>query len=138
MSTPAIPQSHTPWQANPIILKRKSQGGNKRYQKVELLSTDPEAQFVQERFHQSKPHRYAIAKIYYINNFFHTYAFEAELINMEDEGEKFLPRWSEESHKEWKKQTIERWQQQANRLQLIVVHNNSLNMPNPLSLAWEQ
>ena len=122
MSTSAI--AKTPWQPNPAIIQRMPQSC-KQYQKWELLPTDPEVQFVQERFNQSKPHRYAIKTIYYIHNPSHTQAFEAELLNMEEE--KFPPRWSEEPHQEWKKKAIERWQK-------LVVHDNSLKQAKVLFL----
>jgi ankyrin repeat protein/Tfp pilus assembly protein PilF len=120
MSTSAI----TPWQPNPAIIQRMPQSC-KQYQKWELLPTDPEVKFVQERFNQSKPHRYAIKTIYYIHNPSHPQAFESELLNIEEE--KFPPRWSEEPHQEWKKKAIERWQK-------LVVHDNSLKQAKVLFL----
>jgi tetratricopeptide (TPR) repeat protein len=122
MSTSAI----TPWQPNPAILQRMPQSC-KQYQKWELLPTDQEVKFVQERFNQSKPHRYAIKTINYIHNPSHTQAFESELLNMEEE--KFPPRWSEEPHQEWKKKAIERWQK-------LVAHDNSLKQAKVLFLWY--
>lgn len=91
---PKLPNS--PWRLSPTVLKRIPQDSSNRFQKWELLPTDPETAFVTNSFLHSKPHKYAIAKIFCIQNPYHLQGFEVELVNSDDEAQKFLPRWSEE------------------------------------------
>ena len=107
-----LPQPNSPWHISPDALKRMPQDAN-RFKKWELVPTDPETQFVVRYFLQMKPHNYAIGKIFCIHHPFHTQGFEAELINIDEEATKFLPRWNTEEGVEQKKGVIERWKSQA-------------------------
>ena len=107
-----LPYPNTPWQIGTEALKRIPQDSN-RFKKWELLPTDPETQFVTRYFLHHKPHGYAIAKISIIHHPFHTQGFEAELVNIDEEAKKFLPRWNTEEGAEERKGVIGRWKSQV-------------------------
>jgi tetratricopeptide (TPR) repeat protein/ankyrin repeat protein len=68
-----------------------------------------------------KPHNYAISKIFCIHQPFHSQGFEAELVNIDEEAQKFLPRWNTEKESERKKVVIQRWKEQTQAFEPIQI-----------------
>ena len=126
----------TPWMMSPALLQRLTQQPDlpgKRFKICVLLPTDLEKDFVLECFLRTKPTNYSIGKISCIHHSFHTAAFEAELINIEEEAHKFLPRWNEEAGSQQKKWVIHRWKEAASEFSPLEIA--SLQQKNTLSLA---
>ncbi len=107
-----LPVPNTPWLLSPGVLQRLSQqppDPSRRFKQCELLLSDLEKDFVLCCFFQMKPSGYSISKISCIDHPFHTAAFEAELVNIDEEAKRFLPRWANEQENQRKKGVIERW-----------------------------
>jgi ankyrin repeat protein/Tfp pilus assembly protein PilF len=102
-----------PWTGSPAILQRAPTESGLGYQKWELLSSDPEASFATCYFWHTKPHRYAISKIFCVHNPSQVHSFEQELIYTNSEAKRFLPAWQKESMSSQKKVVIKRWQEQS-------------------------
>jgi hypothetical protein len=132
MSAPIFP--HSPWLFSHTVLQRMPSDVSKNFQKWELLTTDPEMALVMKSFLHCKPHGYAIAKIFCIHNPSHLQDFEAELINSEEEAQKFLPRWSDETDSDRKKEVIDRWKEQTSVFQPMSVGGQTLNFAKVLPL----
>ena len=115
-----LPYPNTPWQIGTEALKRIPQNSD-RFKKWGVSPTDPETQFVTHYFLHHKPHGYAIAKICIIHHPFHTQGFEAELVNIDEEAKKFLPRWNTEEGAEERKGVITRWKSQVKNFDPIEV-----------------
>jgi ankyrin repeat protein len=98
----------TPWQMSPEV-KLRMPNDNQHVQECTLLPTDPEARFASLYFNHSKPKGCGISKITRIYNATLERAFEAEILNTEREGSKFLPSWREEKDSVNKESVIERW-----------------------------
>ena len=129
MCTPAIPSNlrqslpypNTPWRFSSSVLARMSQGNNPKLRKCELLPTDLESQFIVRCFHLSKPHNYAIAKIFCIHNPIHVQTFESRLIKMHETKKPYLPGKILESGNEQKQENIKRWKEQVEIFQPLEI-----------------
>ena len=103
---------HIPWGINRRIFNEmKSQDATGSYKKVQVLPTDPEWRFVWRYFHQDKPHRYSIKKVYCIHERHQQQAFESNLSSLEREATKFKPTWHEEPRASQRAKAVERWRQ---------------------------
>ncbi len=115
--------STTPWRPSPTLHERIEQQPYESglLRKCQILNSDPEHEWILQSFLQNKPAGYSIANVTYIDNVAHTQAFESELVNMELEAKKFLPRWSEENQPDRRKLVIEKWQAQTNEFPVLEV-----------------
>ena len=105
---------HIPWGISKRIFNEmKLQDVPVIYKKVQVLPTDPEWNFVCRCFHQDKPKRYGIKKVYCIYESHQQQAFELNLSTIEREAAKFKPTWYQEPFALQRAKTIERWKQLA-------------------------
>ena len=105
---------HIPWGINKRIFNEMKSQETSGYKKVQVLPTDPEWRFVWRYFHQDKPNRYNIKKIYCIYEKHQQQAFELNLSSIEREASTFQPTWCQEPRAKQRAKTIERWKQSAN------------------------
>ena len=96
-----------------IFNEMKSQGEKDGYKKVQVLPTDPEWRFVWRYFHNDKPHRYGIKRIFCIYEKYKQKTFEFNLSSIEMEASEFKPKWNQEPRAQQRTQAIERWKQAA-------------------------
>ena len=97
-----------------IFNEMKSQDAKRGYKKVQVLPTDPEWRFVWRYFHQDKPNRYGIKKVYCVYESRQQQAFELNLSSIEKEAMDFQPTWSQDPWASQRTRVIERWKQSAN------------------------
>ncbi len=118
----AEPQK-TPWRPSPTLSQRIEQQPytSGLLRTCTILPSDPEHELILRSFMENKPSGYSIEEAVYIDNFALAQAFEAELINMDQEAQKFLPRWNEESLAEQRKQAIDAWKDYTNEYPILEV-----------------
>ena len=105
---------HIPWEIDNRIFNEMKSQETSSYKKVQVLPADPEWRFVWRYFHQDKPKRYNIKKIYCIYERRQQQAFEFNLSSIEREASTFQPTWYQEPRAKQRAKAIERWQQSAN------------------------
>ena len=106
------PIPKTPWNVTPGLFARiQSQPGDS-FTRCEVLPTDPEARFILHHFMHSKPHGYAIRKIYCIHNPAQTQTFEGriKIIATEADNPAFAPKGKTETPQHERAQALQRWQ----------------------------
>ena len=96
-----------------IFNEMKSQDAKSNYKKVQVLPTDPEWRFVWRYFHQDKPNRYNIKKIYCVYEQNQQQAFELNLSSIEKESTKFKHMWHHKPSSSQRAKAIDRWKQSA-------------------------
>jgi WD40 repeat protein len=112
----SLPQPETPWQISPSLFSRiQSQTTNLAFRVCEIVSTDPEYDFILKHFEHQKPPGFGIKRIVCIHNPTHTQVFEGSLKNMEQEANNpyFLPQGRNEEPRADRAKVLYRWHQQV-------------------------
>lgn len=106
------PVPKTPWNVTPGLFARIQNKPDGAFFQCEVLPTDPEAAFVLQYFMHSKPHGYAIRKIYCIHNPDQTQTFEGsvKIIEREADNAAFAPKGKTEAPEQDRARVLQRWQ----------------------------
>ena len=110
-----LPDQLTPWAVSERLFKEMQNTFDPalKYRKCQVLPTDPEWRFVWRYFHQDKPTKYSIKRIFCIHERYQTTDFEAKLSKIEREADKFKPNWNQEPRADQRAVAIERWRECA-------------------------
>lgn len=111
-----LPNRQTPWNVSSQLFDRiMSQNSDQPFSTCEVLSSDPEFNFILRYFEHQKPSGYGIKRIVYIYNPDHIQTFEGTFKNMEREANNpiFAPRGKEEEPRTERTRVIARWKKQA-------------------------
>jgi hypothetical protein len=106
------PVPKTPWNITSGLFARIQGQPDEHFVRCEVLPTDPEAAFVLQYFMHSKPHGYAIRKIYCIHNPDQTQSFEGsvKIIEREAENPAFAPKGKTEAPQQDRTRALQRWE----------------------------
>jgi hypothetical protein len=108
----------TPWNFSELLFKRvQNYSSDKSFKLCEVLSTDPELNFILKYFEHQKPPGYSIKRVVCIHNPDHTQMFESTLKNMEREASNpvFTPKGKDEEPKADRARVLVRWEAQASQ-----------------------
>ncbi len=132
MSLDPIPSSlknclnypETPWRISlDLYTKVKAAKTSTAYQKYEILSSNPEHEFIMRYFQDSPPVNRHIKAAYVIHNPSATNQFEALIPSLEQEARSviFAPKWDQEDNLPLRQATLARWQQAAGQFSPISI-----------------
>lgn len=111
-----LPHPQTPWLFSKRLFERirkqesASSAQPKAFTTCEILSSDPEYDFMLKYFFHQKPPGYSIKRILIIHNIVQTRKFRRTLLEMDEEALKLQPSWDEEDLKSERSTTMKRWQ----------------------------
>lgn len=111
-----VPQCETPWNvSSPLFNRVSSQNSSQSFKLCEIVSSDPEFNFILKYFEYHKPSGYSIKRIVCIHNPDHTQVFEGTLKNMERECNNpvFAPQGKQEEPPAERARVLLRWEAQV-------------------------
>ena len=135
---PSLPPSHlrsllptpaTPWMISDNLFQRLERVDN-QYRKCEILTSDPEWQFIQQYFSFQKPANKCIGKAYCIHNGAHLGTFESNLTVIESQAENdfFTPKWRKEDPNPLREKVIDRWKELVAPYSLCTRSNQQVHL----------
>ncbi|MBS0649274.1 MAG: hypothetical protein JSS10_08645 [Verrucomicrobia bacterium] len=122
----SLPLPETPWQISPSLFSRiQSQTSNLAFRVCEIVSSDPEYDFILKFFEHQKPPGLGIKRIVCIHNPTHAQVFEGSLKNMEQEANNpyFLPQGRNEEPRVDRAHVLYRWHQQVAPFSPVMIPN---------------
>ncbi|MBS0649275.1 MAG: hypothetical protein JSS10_08650 [Verrucomicrobia bacterium] len=128
----------TPWNVSPSLFSRvQAQASDQSYKLCEVLSTDPDFNFILKYFEHQKPPGYSIKRIVCIHNPDHNQVFEGTLKNQERELSNpiFSPKGKEEEPKVDRDRALARWEVQTSQFSPVEVKSSNSRQPDACSKA---
>jgi hypothetical protein len=122
------PNPQTPWNFSEPLFKRvQNYTSDKSFKLCEVLTTDPDLQFILKYFEHQKPPGYSIKRIVCIHNPDHTGLFEFSLKNIEREANNpvFAPKGKDEEPKADRARVLSRWESQASQFSPVEIKSLS-------------
>ncbi|MBS0649281.1 MAG: hypothetical protein JSS10_08680 [Verrucomicrobia bacterium] len=122
------PNPQTPWNFSEPLFKRvQNYTSDKSFKLCEVLTTDPDLQFILKYFEHQKPPGYSIKRVVSIHNPDQTTFFEAGLKNMERESNNpiFAPKGKNEDPITDRVRVLSRWESQASQFSPVEIKSLS-------------
>jgi hypothetical protein len=106
-----LPRPETPWMISPSLFSRLQDVPGSNYRKCEILSQDPEWEFILRYFCAQKPAGRSIARAYCIHNGALHSNFESNISIIESQAQNphFAPKWRTENPNPLREKVIGRW-----------------------------
>jgi hypothetical protein len=123
-----LAQPQTPWNvSSPLFGRIKTLSSDQSFKLCEVLTTDPEYNFILKYFEHQKPADFGIKKILCIHHPNQTSFFESGIQNIENECKNpvFQPKGKQEEPKADRARVISRWEQQVVQFSPVEIKNSS-------------
>jgi hypothetical protein len=133
-----LPNPRTPWNVSLTLFGRiQAQASDQPFKLCEVLSSDPDFNFILKYFEHQKPPGYSIKRVVCIHNSVHTQVFEGTLKNMELEcnNSVFAPKGKDEEPKADRARVLTRWEIQASQFTPVEIKSSNSRQPDNCSKA---
>jgi hypothetical protein len=133
-----LPNPQTPWNvSSPLFSRIQAQASDQPFKLCEVLSSDPDFNFILKYFEHQKPPGYSIKRVVCIHNPDHTQMFESTLKNMEREAGNpvFAPKGKDEEPKTDRARVLARWETQASQFSPVEIKSSNSRQPDKCSKA---